>query len=188
MPQTEAAARVWRIGWEGACGLAATQILLAAFAPELCLVLCPRPLPTLRRERGRVGRGRGGGAPTGASNHCPRHKSKRCRLHALRARKRTQRGALASRRSTAALAKAFTSSLSFGPRFLEKPGANGLPALPGPGAASSSQPGRSARRAGSRSCPGAGLRAPPAGTALAPLQGSSREASLDDSMSEMSVL
>jgi hypothetical protein len=34
-----------------------------------------------------------------------------------RARKRVQRDALASRRSTAALAKAFTSWLSFGPRF-----------------------------------------------------------------------
>jgi hypothetical protein len=36
-----------------------------------------------------------------------------------------------------------------------------------------------------RTARGAGLRTPSAGTAPAPLQGSSREASLNDSMSEM---
>jgi hypothetical protein len=53
------------------------------------------------------------------------------------------RGALAFRRSTAALAKALTPWLSSGPRFLELPGANGR-TLPGASAASTSRTGHSA--------------------------------------------
>ena len=46
----------------------------------------------------------GSGAPRGASNQCPRHTSKRHRLNVRGARKRAKsRGALAFRRSTAAL-------------------------------------------------------------------------------------
>ena len=91
-----------------------------------------------------------------------------CHPNALRARMRVQRDALASRRSTAALAEALTPQLSSGPRFLEPPGANGR-TLPGASAASSSRTGHSAGRAGPRSRPGAECVVPPAGTALAPL-------------------
>ena len=94
---------------------------------------------------------RGGGAPTGAPTivraahqvlplECAAgaeaHPAGRARLSAL------HRGTRLGDR---------TPPLSFGPRFLEKPGANGLLALPGPSAASSSQTGHSAGRAGSRS-------------------------------------
>jgi len=107
-------------------------------------------------------------APRGASNQCPRHTGRRCRLPMRGARKRAKsRGALAFRRSTAALAEALTPWLSSGPRFLELPGANGR-TLPGASAASTSRTGRSAGRDDARSRPSAGLRAPPAGTALAP--------------------
>ncbi len=77
--------------------------------------------------------------------------------------------ALASRRSTAALAKAVTLRLNPGPRFLELPGANER-TLPGASAASTSQTGPSAGRFDARSRPGAKLRASPAGTARAPSQ------------------
>jgi hypothetical protein len=50
---------------------------------------------------------------------------------------------LASRRSTAGLTKALTPWLSFGPRFVESPGANGR-TLPDASAASTSHSGRSA--------------------------------------------
>jgi hypothetical protein len=86
-----------------------------------------------------------------------------------RARLRLQREPLASRRSTAGLAKALTPRLSFGPRFLEPPGANGR-TLPDASAASTSRTGRNAGRDDARSRPGAWLRATPAGTALAPFQ------------------
>ncbi len=87
---------------------------------------------------------------------------------------RQSRGALAFRHSTAALAKALTPWLSFGPRFLELPGANGR-TLPGASAASTSRTGHSAGRDDARSRPGAGLRAPPAGTAPRSASGSSLE-------------
>ena len=89
-----------------------------------------------------------------------------CHLPVRGARKRAINGSpLAFRRSTAALAKALTPWLSFGPRFLELPGANGR-TLPGASAASTSRTGHSAGRDDARSRPSAGLRAPPAGTAL----------------------
>ena len=69
-----------------------------------------------------------------------------CHLPVRGARKRAINGSpLAFRRSTAALAKALTPWLSFGPRFLELPGANGR-TLPGASAASTSRTGRSAGR------------------------------------------
>jgi hypothetical protein len=77
-----------------------------------------------------------------------------CHLIALRARQRSERKPLASRRSTAALAKTVTPWLNPGPRFLELPGANGR-TLPGASAASTSQTGRSAGRYDARSRPGA---------------------------------
>jgi hypothetical protein len=51
-----------------------------AIASESCDKL-RSPYPPLPRKRGRVGWGEGGGAPTGASNHCPRHTFRRCRLN-----------------------------------------------------------------------------------------------------------
>jgi hypothetical protein len=65
---------------------------------------------------------------------------------------RRRGSALASRRSTAALAKAVTPRLNPGPRFLELPGANGR-TLPGASAASTSQAGRIAGRVDARSRP-----------------------------------
>jgi hypothetical protein len=124
-----------------------------------------KPFPTsASKNKGRRSAGR---------RNCPvdpRHTRRRCRLQALRARPRVQRDALASRRSTAALAKALTPRLNLGPRFLEPPGANGR-TLPGASAASSSRTGRSAGRAGPRGRPGTDRILPPAGTALAPLSG-----------------
>ena len=96
-----------------------------ASAPEFCLnflpprsrtggVLCPSSRNEGRRSADR------------RTSQCPHHTNKRCRLNVRgrggplpslpRKRGREGRG-LASRRSTAALAKAFTSWLSFGPRF-----------------------------------------------------------------------
>src|SRR5208283_5431763 len=75
----------------------------------------------------------GSGAPRGASNQCPRH-TIRCRHLTVRgARKRAKsRGALAFRRSTAALAKAVTPWLSSRPCFLG-PGPSGrYPPFPVP--------------------------------------------------------
>jgi hypothetical protein len=54
-----------------------------------------------------------------------------------------------------------TPLLNLGPRFLESSDANGLLALSGASAASSSRTGRSAGRAGSRSRPGAGCESRP---------------------------
>ncbi len=102
---------------------------------------------------------KGGGAPEGASNH-GRIGGCGCALCV---------SALASRRSTAALAEAVTLRLNPGPRFLELPGANER-TLPGASAASTSQAGPSAGRFDTRSRPGAKLRASPAGTAPAPSQ------------------
>jgi hypothetical protein len=132
-----------------------------ACAPEFCQAshhFC------LQKNKGRRSAGR---------RNCPvdpRHARRRCHPLALRARPRVQRDALASRRSTAALAEALTSRLNLGPRFLESPGANGR-TLPGASAASSSRTGPSAGRAGPRGRPGADRILPPAGTALAPLSG-----------------
>jgi hypothetical protein len=58
-----------------------------------------------------------GRAPTGASIHYPRHTPRRYRLKVLRARKRPQRGPLASRRSTAALATQINAMAQPRPRF-----------------------------------------------------------------------
>ena len=103
-----------------------------------------------------------------------------CHLPVRGARKRAINGSpLAFRRSTAALAKALTPWLSFGPRFLELPGANGR-TLPGASAASTSRTGHSAGRDDARSRPSAGLRSPPAGTAFRSASGSSLETPLDE--------
>jgi hypothetical protein len=126
-----------------------------ACAPELCLIL-------LRSAK----KPRGGGAPTGATFHCPRLRSAearpagRARLSAL------HRGSRLGDR---------TPPLSLGPRFLESPDANGLLALSGASAASSSQPGRSAGRAGSRSRPGAGCESRPQAPHSLRISGSPRE-------------
>jgi hypothetical protein len=61
---------------------------------------------------------RGSGAPKGASNQMPRDTIRRCRLVVVFARLRALRGALAFRRSAAALAGALTSRLSSRPCFL----------------------------------------------------------------------
>jgi hypothetical protein len=96
---------------------------------------------------------KGGGAPEGAMSWSRATRSV-LPPNRARARRRSQRGPLASRRSTAALAKALTPRLNPGPRFLELPGANGR-TLPGASAASTSQTGRSAGRVDARSRPGA---------------------------------
>ncbi len=105
-------------------------------------------------------------------NQCPRHTRQATPLDAdargaeARQDAALPSGALAFRRSTAALAKALTPRLSSGPRFLELPGANGR-TLPGASAASTSRTGRSAGRVMPKP-PGCGLAIPPAGTAPAP--------------------
>jgi hypothetical protein len=96
---------------------------------------------------------RGGGAPKGASSHCPRRAIRCCHLNALRARcphptlprtrGRAGRG-LASRRSAAALAKA---TERFGSAQAALHAKERAPALPAPSVAlkrSTPHPGRSA--------------------------------------------
>ena len=114
------------------------------------------------------------------------HHTNRCRhLPAPRARRapRTIRlhepsasGALAFRRSTAALAQAVTPRLNFRPRFLESPGANGrtlpVPVQRAPRATGRSTGGTMPEAARER------FARPPAGTALAPLSGSHLESAL----------
>jgi hypothetical protein len=78
---------------------------------------CIRALLHERHESFHLQNKRGGRAPTGASIHYPRHTSRRYRLKMLRARKRPQRGPLASRRSTAALATQINAMAQPRPRF-----------------------------------------------------------------------
>jgi hypothetical protein len=90
----------------------------------------------------------GSGAPKGASNQCPR---------VFRARKRAKcRGALAFRRSAAALATPVATSIGSAPepRFLGPLGRVFCPPPPITNAVSSSQTGPSAGRAGPQSRPG----------------------------------
>ena len=124
-------------------------------------------------------RTKGGGAPEGAMSWSRATRYRCCHLIALRARQRVQRDALASRRSTAALAKTVTPWLNPGPRFLELPGANGR-TLPGASAASTSQTGRSAGRYDARSRPGAGLRDRARGPHSLPQIGSHPECTLHE--------
>ena len=97
---------------------------------------------------------KGGGAPTGATVPwglaTPTDVATCSRFGRGRA---SRRDALASRRSTAVLARLLPLTQP-GPRFLESPGANGR-TLPGASAASSSRTGHSAGRAGPQGRPGA---------------------------------
>ncbi len=154
--------------------LAMTRHSRGAIAPEFCQASPKQALPTACPEKIE-----GGGAPVGALFR-DRANGRGCPLRILpHLPGRTRRG-LASRRSTAALAtpmKAMAQPqaalraihveqrryLRLGPRSQR----------------CTSHAGHCAGWSMPRDRPGAGLRAPPAGTALAPLQGPSREASLD---------
>ena len=124
--------------------LATTKHSRGAPAPEVCS-RTPRLLASRKKE--------GGGAPKGASSHCPRRAIRCCHLNALRARcphptlprtrGRAGRG-LASRRSAAALAKA---TERFGSAQAALRAKGRAPALPAPSIAlkrSTPHPGRSA--------------------------------------------
>jgi hypothetical protein len=124
--------------------LATTKHSRGAPAPEFCS-RTPRLLASRKKE--------GGGAPKGASSHCPRRAIRCCHLNALRARcphptlprtrGRAGRG-LASRRSAAALAKA---TERFGSAQAALRAKERAPALPAPSVAlkrSTPHPGRSA--------------------------------------------
>jgi len=82
------------------------------------IVLATRSHPRHGHEAKKLAsKQRGGRAPTGASIHCPRHTRRRYRPRMLRARKRSQRGPLASRRSTAVLAAQINATAQPRPRF-----------------------------------------------------------------------
>jgi hypothetical protein len=136
-----------------------------ALAPELC------------GKSDEMSPKRGGGAPRGAAVHCPAPCKPALPPACRGSRSRTLTG------------RARLPALHRGARQVLRPGSAPGPRFMGSGRCEPSVTpgsellagGRSAGRAGSQSRPSAGLRAPRAGTAPAPLQGSSREAPLNDS-------
>ena len=126
-------------------------------------------LDSLFASRGKT---EGSGAPKGASNHCPRtaDKSTQSAQTNLRAEARQNRGVLAFRRSTAALASAVATASGSAPepRFLGR-GWGGCFARLGPVQSSELLADRSfCRPSGAPEPPGCGVHNPPAGTAPAP--------------------
>ena len=113
------------------------------FSRRLRARVLPKPLPKTSLKKG-------GGAPKGASNHCPRHTSKRCRLNVRGRGSGLCASPLAFRSSTAALAKGFHPWLGPVPRFMVADNRSA------PRAASSWQTGVVAGRASFRTARGRG--------------------------------